>query len=83
MPIPIVARETRRIEAHDQAGLTKADLRDQRLKTVPISAGRSRLAEIIVDDMNPFSGPAEQNCPLDQPILQFSAFLMMAHLSRR
>ena len=48
MPIPVVASEAGRIEAHDEAGLTKADLCYQRLETVPVSAGSSRLAKVIV-----------------------------------
>ena len=83
MPVSVVACESRRIEAHDQSGLAKADLRDQRLKAVPVLAGGSRLAKVVVDDMNPLSRPAEQHGPLDQPILQLGAFLMMPYLPRR
>ena len=60
MPIPVVACQTRRIQAHDQAGFTQTHFRDQRLKAVPISAGRAGLAKIVVDDMNPFAWPTEQ-----------------------
>lgn len=80
MPIPVVARETRRIQAHDQAGFTQTYFRDQHLKALPISAGRSGFAEIVVDNVNPFAWPTEQNCSLDQAILQLSAFLVMADL---
>ena len=83
MPIPVVARETRRIQAHDQAGFAQTHFRDQHLKALPVSARRSGLAKIVVDDMNPFAWPTEQAGSLDQTILQLSALLVMADLSRR
>ena len=83
MPISVVARQTRRIQTHDQAGFAQTHFRDQRLEAVPVSAGRPRLAKIVVDDMNPLARPAEQGCSLDQPILQLSALLVVTDLPRR
>jgi hypothetical protein len=83
MPISVVARQTRLIQAHDQAGFTQTHFRDQRLEAVPLSAGRAGLAKIVVDDMNPLARPTEQGCSLDQPILQLGALLVMADLPRR
>jgi len=50
---------------------------------MPISAGRPGLTKIVVDDMNPLTWPTEQGCTLDEAILQLSALLVMADLSRR
>ena len=83
MPIPIVACETRRIQAHDQAGFAQTHFGDQRLKALPISAGRPGLAKIVVDDVNPLAWPTEQSRSLDQAILQLGALLVMADLPGR
>jgi hypothetical protein len=83
MPIPIVASETRRIQAQDQAGFAQTHFRNQCLEAMPISAGRPGLTKIVVDDMNPFPWPTKQGCTLDQAILQLRALLVMAHLPWR
>ena len=83
MPIPVVAGEPRRVQAHHKAGLAKADLSDQRLKAVPIFARRPGLAKIVIDDVNSLAWPAEHGGSLDQPILQLRAFLMMTDLPGR
>ena len=66
-----------------KTGFAGADLRDHRLKTVAISAGPPRLAKVVVDDMNPLAWPTEQGRSLDQPILQLSAFLVIADQPQR
>jgi hypothetical protein len=53
------------------------------LEAVPISARCPGLAKIVVDDVNALAGPAKQACTLDQAVLQLSALLVMADLSRR
>ena len=83
MPIAVVPRQSRRVQAHDKPSFAKSDFGNQRLEAVPIPAGGSRLAQIVVDDMNPLAWPTEQCSPLDQPILQLSALLVMANLPRR
>ena len=82
MPIPVVAGEPRRIQAHYQPGLAETNFRDQRLETAPLAAGGAGFSEIVVDDVNPLARPAEQHGALDQPILQLRAFLMMTDLPR-
>lgn len=47
VPIAVVARKPRRIQAHDQASLTQADLRDQPLEPVPLIAGRAGFAYVV------------------------------------
>ena len=83
MPIPVVARQTRRVQAHDQAGFAQPYFRNQCLKALPIAAGRPGFAEIIIDDVNPLAWPTEQSGSFDQAILQRGALLMMADLPRR
>jgi hypothetical protein len=78
VPISIVARKARRVQTHHQTSLAQADLRDQRLKTVTITAGGARFAKVVIDDMNPLARPAEEGCSLDKAILQLSALLMLA-----
>ena len=83
MPIAIVTRKPRRIQAHHQPCLTKPNLRDQSLEALPIPARGPGLAKVIVDDMNPLAWPPEQHRSLDQPVLQLGALLMMTDLPRR
>src|SRR6266446_1507229 len=49
-------------------------------QTVMIGA-RIVLPEVVINDLNPFLGPAEQGCTIDQPILQFGALLMLTDLA--
>src|SRR6267143_1377587 len=59
MPIVVVARQPRGIQAQHQP----------------------RLPEAVINDLNPFLGPAEQGCTIDQPILQLGALLMLTDLA--
>src|SRR5689334_12337570 len=81
MPVTVIARQARGIEAQHQAGLAEPDLADQALKSLALSAGGSRLSQVIVDDRNALPWPAEGDGPIDQVILEFCAFLMLAHLA--
>ena len=83
VPIAVVARQARGIQAEDQAGLAQADLRDQVLKAVPAITGRPRAPEILVDHLDPFSGPAQHHRAIDQTVLQLGALLMLTHLTGR
>src|SRR5712691_723334 len=42
---------------------------------------RTGLPEVVINDLNPFRGPAEQGCTIDQPVLQLGALLMLADLA--
>src|SRR6185437_4305535 len=75
MPISVVTREARRVQAHDQAGLAQTHFCDQGLKALPIPAGRPRFTQIVIDDVNPLAWPTEQSCSLDQAVLQRGALL--------
>src|SRR4051812_18225075 len=83
MPIAVVARQPRGIQAEHQPGIAKPDLGDQPLEAVPLGARRPRLAEILVDDAEALARPAEPDGTVDQAILQFGAFLVMTDLVDR
>jgi hypothetical protein len=59
MPVAIVACKTRGIQAHDQARFAQTNLRDQPLKSVSVSAGCTRLAQVVVNDVNTLTRPAK------------------------
>src|SRR5438045_6958034 len=81
MPIVLVARQPRGIQTQHQPRLPEANLRDQPLEAAATVARRTGLAEVVVNDLNPFLGPAEQGCTIDQPILQLGALLMLTDLA--
>jgi hypothetical protein len=83
MPIAIVTRQPRRIQTHDQTSLAEANFRDQSLKSVPLTAGASRLTQIVVDNVDALPRPAEQDGPLNQAVLEFRTLLMVTDLARR
>src|SRR5436309_2898822 len=81
MPIVVVARQPRGIQAQHQPRLPEANLGDQPLEAAAAVARRTGLPEVVVNDLNPFLGPAEQGCTIDQPILQLGALLMLTDLA--
>src|SRR6266404_506344 len=83
MPIAVVASQARGIQAQDQARLAQTDLADQPLETVPFSTGCAGFAQVIVDDRDTLSRPAECDGAIHQMILKLGAFLMLADLTRR
>ena len=83
MPIAVVARQPRGIQAEHQAGIAEPDLGDQPLEAMPLGTRRARLAEILVDDVDALARPAEPDGALDQTILQLGALLVLADLLDR
>src|SRR5215213_389839 len=83
MPIAIVARQPRGIQAEHQTGIAQPDLGNQPLEAVSLGTRRPRLAEILVDDKDPLARPAEPDSAVDKTILQLGAFLVLAHLVDR
>src|SRR5947209_9152172 len=81
MPIVVVARQPRGIQAQHQPRLPEANLGDQPLEATAAVARRTGLPEVVINDLNPFLGPAEQGCTIDQPILQLGALLMLTDLA--
>src|SRR4051794_40658602 len=83
MPIAVVARQPRGIEAEHQPGIAQPDLGNQPLEAVSLGARRPRLAEILVDDTDALARPAEPDGAVDKTILQRGAFLVLADLVDR
>src|ERR1044071_5530968 len=83
MPIAVVARQPRGIEAEHQPGVAQPDLGDQPREAVSPGAPPPRLAEILVDDADALARPAEPDGTVDKTILKLGAFLVLAHLVDR
>src|SRR5256884_7733566 len=81
MPIVVVARQPRGIHAHHEPRFPEPNLGDQPLEAAATVARRTGLPEVVINDLNPFLGPAEQGCTIDQPILQLGALLMLTDLA--
>src|SRR5438132_14433558 len=81
MPIVVVALQPRGIQAQHQPRLPEANLGNQPLEAAAAVARRTGLPEVVINDLNPFLGPAEQGCTIDQPILQLGALLMLTDLA--
>src|SRR5260370_16916032 len=82
MPVAVVASQARGVQSREQTRLAQADLADQPLEAVPFSAGCAGFAQVIVDDRDALSRPAECDGAIHQMILKFGAFLMLADLTR-
>jgi hypothetical protein len=80
VPIGVVSRQTRTVQADYQSGMAQPDLGDEALETLPFVAGAARFAEILIDDDDALSRPAELDCPLDEVVLQVGAFGVVRHL---
>ena len=83
MPIAVVARQPRGIQAENQPGIAQPDLGDQPLEAMSLGTRRPRLAEILVDDADALTRPAEPDGAVDKTILQLGAFLVLADLVDR
>ena len=81
VPVPIVAGQTGRVQAQHQPGLAEPNLSDQPLKAVPVLGRTARLAQVIVDHLDPLAWPAEPDRPVDQSVLQLGALLMVPNLA--
>src|SRR5215469_12196198 len=68
-------------QAQHEPRLPEANLGDQPLEAAAAVARRTGLPEVVINDLNPFLGPAEQGCTIDQPILQLGALLMLTDLA--
>src|SRR4051794_2019356 len=83
MPIVVVARQPRGIQAQHQPRLPEANLGDQPLEAAAAVARRTGLPEVVINDLNPFLGPPEQGCTIGRPILQAGALLVLPDLAGR
>src|SRR3954463_12373760 len=83
MPVAVVARQPGGIQPDDQASVAEPDLGDELLEAGPLGAPRARLAEILVDDVDPFARPAEPDGTVDQAVLELGALVMIPDLIDR
>jgi hypothetical protein len=81
VPVPVVTRQTRRIQTEHQPCLAEANLRDQPLKAMPSGTGCPRLAKIVIDTLDALPRPAKAGGSIGQAILQLRALLVLAHLT--
>src|SRR5947199_1145208 len=81
MPIVVVARQPRGIQAQHQPRLPEANLGDQPLEAAAAVARRTGLPEVVINDLNQFLRPTKRSCSIDQPVLQLRALLMLADLT--
>src|SRR5215831_626119 len=65
MPIVVVARQPRGIQAQHQSRLPEADLGNQPLEAAAAIAGGTGLAKVVINDLNPFLGPTKRSCSID------------------
>src|SRR5215471_21103254 len=68
--------QARDLQPQDQAHLTQAHIGNQALKTGPVGRGGTGMAQILIDDDNPFRRPAARHRTLLQRILACGAFRM-------
>ena len=83
MPVGVVPRQARDLQAHDDAGVSHADIGDQALKTLAPGCRRAGLTLIIVDDDNLIVAPAKCDCAPTKRILPFRALDVLDDLPHR
>ena len=83
IPIQIVARQARDLQAEDQAHLAQRQHRQQALVAGPIVAVGAGEAQIVIDHHTARRGPTQGMRPLHQLILAVSAFVVLRQLPQR
>jgi hypothetical protein len=83
MPIPTRSRQTRHLNAEDEADMAEADLGDQPLETDPTLNGLSSPPEVVINHDDAFARPSEVHGALDQSVLEAGGFLVTLDLLRR
>ena len=83
MPIGRVARQSRDLQAHDDAGLGERDLADEFLEAIAGDGVGSGLAEVAVDDMDALGRPACGDRAITQRILALRALAVLGDLAQR
>ena len=82
MPIDVVSRQARGLEAEHDTGSAHADLGDQVLESLPIAVGTG-LAKVGVDHGDVLDRPSQREGALTQRILTLRALGVLEHLSQR
>lgn len=83
MPVPVIARQTRSVEADDETGIVQTDLGNQTLKAASLRLAAAGLAKIIVDDADALPWPPKTDGAVDETVLQLGALLVVPDLTDR
>src|SRR5882724_6674842 len=83
-PVPVggIACQARNFQAEHDAGLPQTYLRHQLLKSFAVRGFRGGVAEIGVDDRDPFDWPAQGYGTLAKIILSYRALGVLKHLAQ-
>jgi hypothetical protein len=81
MPVCRVARETRDLQAENDARSSHSDITDESLKADAFGSGGARLSEIGIDDDDPLCWPPEGDGALTQGVLPLRALRVLDHLT--
>jgi hypothetical protein len=82
IPIAIVTGKSRGVQADHETDAREPDLGDQLLKAQALLGRGPALAEIIIDNLDPFPGPAQGHRAVHQPVLQLRALAMARDLAQ-
>jgi len=83
MPVHPVARQARHFQSENNPGTSHPHFTHQLLKPFPIHRRRPRPAEVTVDDMDPFQGPAQSDGAFPQRVLPLGALDILDDLPDR
>jgi hypothetical protein len=81
VPVAIVARQARDLDAQHRADTTEPNFGDQALKAGSLGAARPGFAQILVDDNHLL--PPQPSRMFSELVLTAAALVMMAHLIER
>jgi hypothetical protein len=83
MPVGVVARQPRDLEAEHDPGLAQTDVGDEALEPLAVGGAGAGLALVGVDHNDLIDWPAELDRALTQRVLTLSALGVGVHLSQR
>jgi hypothetical protein len=83
MPVRVVPGQTRHLQAHHDARVPHAHVRNQTLKALAPGRRRARLALILIDDGDLIVAPAECDGAATQGVLPFGALDVLDDLTHR
>ena len=83
MPVAAIAGQARDLQSQHDAGASQAHLGDQSLEAFAIGGRGSRLAQVAVDDDDPFDRPTQGHGPFAQGVLPLGALGVLEHLPQR
>jgi hypothetical protein len=83
VPVAAGARETRHLDAQDQAHVAKADLGHKTLEPWTVQGRSSRPAKVVIDNDHLLLFPAKLAGAISQRVLQPCGLLVLLHLAHR